>query len=124
MRFHTVHFIRARRTALMLSLGLFGVLSIVISGASLAQQPDSRPRTTGVTPSATPTQPTPTPQSGPGRRIAPQLGEPPPPPVLKPKPTPTPDPTSAEISEGERLTINTELVTLNVRLIYRNNGPL
>jgi len=124
MRFHTVRFIRVRQTALVLSLGLFGLLSIVISGASLAQQPDSRPRTTGVTPSATPAQPTPTPQSGPGRRIAPQLGEPPPPPVLKPKPTPTPDPTTAEISEGERLTINTELVTLNVRVIDRNNRPI
>jgi len=124
MRFHTVRFIRVRQTALVLLLGLFGLLSIVISGASLAQQPDSRPRTTGVTPSATPAQPTPTPQSGPGRRIAPQLGEPPPPPVLKPKPTPTPDPTTAEISEGERLTINTELVTLNVRVIDRNNRPI
>ena len=124
MRFHTVRFIRVRQTALVLSLGLFGLLSIVISGASLAQQPDSRPRTTGVTPNATPAQPTPTPQSGPGRRIAPQLGEPPPPPVLKPKPTPTPDPTTAEISEGERLTINTELVTLNVRVIDRNNRPI
>ena len=124
MRFHTVRFIRVRQTALVLSLGLFGLLSIVISGASLAQQPDSRPRTMGVTPSATPAQPTPTPQSGPGRRIAPQLGEPPPPPVLKPKPTPTPDPTTAEISEGERLTINTELVTLNVRVIDRNNRPI
>ncbi len=124
MRFHTVRFIRVRQTALVLSLGLFGLLSIVISGASRAQQPDSRPRTTGITPSATPAQPTPTPQSGPGRRIAPQLGEPPPPPVLKPKPTPTPDPTTAEISEGERLTINTELVTLNVRVIDRNNRPI
>jgi Ca-activated chloride channel family protein len=124
MRFHTVRFIRVRQTALVLSLGLFGLLSIVISGASLAQQPDSRPRTAGVTPSATPAQSTPTPQSGPGRRIAPQLGEPPPPPVLKPKPTPIPDPTTAEISEGERLTINTELVTLNVRVIDRNNRPI
>src|SRR5216684_2690558 len=124
MRFHTVRFIRVRQTALVLSLGLFGLLSIVISGASRAQQPDSRPRTTGITPSATPAQPTPTPQSGPGRRIAPQLGGPPPPPVLKLKPTPTPDPTTAEISEGERLTINTELVTLNVRVIDRNNRPI
>jgi len=126
MRFQTVYFIRVRQTALVLLLGLIGLLSIVISGPSLAQQPDSRPRTTGANPSATPTpgQPTPTPQSGPGRRIAPQLGAPPPPPVLKPKPTPTPDPTTAEISEGERLTINTELVTLNVRVIDRNNRPI
>jgi Ca-activated chloride channel homolog len=126
MRFHTVHLIRVRQTALVLLLGLIGLLSILISGASFAQQPDSRPRTTGVNPSATPTagQPTPTPQSGPGRRIAPQLGEPPPPPVLKPKPTPTPDPKSAEIDEGSRLITDTELVTLNVRVIDRNNRPI
>ncbi len=125
MRLRTINFIRLRRV-LVLSISLIGVLSFLISGASRAQQPDSRPRTTGVTASATPTpaQPAPTPQSGPGRRIAPQLGEPPPPPVLKPKPTPTPDPTKAEISEGERLTIDTELVTLNVRVIDRNNRPI
>jgi Ca-activated chloride channel family protein len=99
------------------------VFSTLIVGAQQqpnTQQPDSRPRQT-VT--ATPT-PTPVPQTGPGRRIAPQLGAPPPPPVLKPKPTPTPDPTSAEISENERITINTELVTLHVRVIDRNNHPV
>jgi Ca-activated chloride channel homolog len=126
MKFHTGHFIRVRQVALVLLLGLIGVLSIVISGAGLAQQPDSRPRTTGSNPSATPVpqQPTPTPQSGPGRRIAPQLGAPPPPPLLKPKPTPTPDPSKAEITEGERLITDTELVTLNVRVIDRNNRPI
>ena len=124
MRFHSVHSIRLRQAALVLSLGLIGLFSILISGATLAQQPDSRPRTTGVTPNATPAQPTPTPQSGPGRRIAPQLGDPPPPPILKPKPTPTPDPASAEIDEGSRLIMNTELVTLNVRVIDRNNRPI
>jgi Ca-activated chloride channel family protein len=64
------------------------------------------------------------PQTGPGRRIAPQLGAPPPPPVLKPKPTPTPDPASAEIDENSRLIMNTELVTLHVRVIDRNNHPV
>src|SRR6202022_743140 len=68
--------------------------------------------------------PTPAPQTGPGRRIAPQLGEPPPPPILKPKPTPTPDPTTAEIDEGSRLVMNTELVTLHIRVIDRNNHPI
>src|SRR5262249_28651084 len=63
-------------------------------------------------------------QMGPGRRIAPQLGAPPPPPVLKPKPTPPPDPNSAEIDEGSRLVMNTELVTLHVRVIDRNNHPI
>src|ERR1700693_2683446 len=124
MRFRTFHFIRSRRNFLAPLVIMIAVLSFLIVRASSAQQPtDSRPRQTG-TAAATPSPqqtsqatPTPAPQTGPGRRIAPQLGEPPPPPVLKPKPTPTPDPTTAEISEGERLTINTELVTLNVRVI-------
>lgn len=105
----------------VLVIGMAVAVSSLIAAAGSAQQPvDSRPRQTG---SPTPT-PTPVPQTGPGRRIAPQLGEPPPPPVLKPKPTPPPDPTTAEISEGERLTINTELVTLHVRVIDRNNHPI
>ena len=102
---------------------------ILLSAAGLAQQPvDSRPRQTGpATASPTPpqtSQPETTPNSGSSRRIAPQLGAPPPPPILKPKPTPAPDPANAEISEGERLTINTDLVTLNVRVIDRNNHPI
>src|SRR5205814_6127896 len=67
-------------------------------------------------------QPNPTPV--PGRRIAPQLGEPPPPPILKPKPTPTPDVAGAEISDKDILKFNTELVTLHVRVIDRNNHPI
>jgi Ca-activated chloride channel homolog len=51
----------------------------------------------------------------------PQLGEPPPPPKLKPKPTPTPP---EEFGEGERIVVDTELVTLNVRVIDRNNRPI
>jgi Ca-activated chloride channel homolog len=131
MRFRTFHFIRSRRNFLAPLVIMIAALSFLIVGASSAQQPtDSRPRQTG-TATATPSPqqtsqatPTPAPQAGPGRRIAPQLGEPPPPPVLKPKPTPVPDPTTAEISEGERLTINTELVTLHVRVIDRNNHPI
>jgi Ca-activated chloride channel family protein len=53
--------------------------------------------------------------------MTPQLGEPPPPPVLKPKPTPTPP---QEFGEGERIGVDTELVTLNVRVIDRNNRPI
>ncbi len=105
--------------------GITAVLSLLIVGAPQpkAQQPvDSRPRQTASVP-ATPT-PTPVPPTGPGRRIAPQLGEPPPPPVLKPKPTPTPDVTKAEISEGDILVSNAELVTLHIRVIDRNNHPI
>lgn len=68
----------------------------------------------------------PTPPSGakptPVDRIAPQLGEPPPAPVLKPKPTPTPG--DEDIDEGSIVRVNTELVTLNVRVIDRNNRPI
>jgi Ca-activated chloride channel family protein len=106
------------------ALAAFGLVGMIVAGVSSAQQ---RPRTTGATstPTPTPQQPAPTPaQTGPGRRIAPQLGEPPPPPILKPKPTPTPDPNSAEISENDILKINADLVTLNVRVIDRNNRPI
>ena len=53
--------------------------------------------------------------------MVPQLGEPPPPPKLRPKPTPTPP---EEYGEGEVVRIDTELVTLNVRVIDRNNRPI
>ncbi len=84
----------------------------------------SRPATTS-TPTPTPTpRPTPPPTGSPTPidRIAPQLGEPPPAPVLKPKPTPTPP--EPEIDEGSTIVVNTELVTLNVRVIDRNNRPI
>jgi len=129
MRFPNFQLIKARRNTFGFLIMAFIAAFLLIVGASSAQQPDSRPRQTGATVTPSPQQssqatPTPVPQGGPGRRIAPQLGAPPPPPVLKPKPTPVPDPNSAEISEGERLTINTELVTLHVRVIDRNNHPI
>lgn len=110
-----------RRSAIVLCLAALSALGMIVAGVSSAQQ---RPRTTSAIATPTPTpQQTPA-QIGPGRRIAPQLGEPPPPPILKPKPTPTPDPNSAEISEGDILKFNSELVTLNVRVIDRNNRPI
>lgn len=112
-----------RRTAALLFAIVAG-FSLLISGASRAQQPDSRPRITDQTPRASPT-PTSSPvPTLPGRRIAPQLGAPPPPPVLKPKPTPTPDPVGAEINENDVIKISTDLVTLHVRVIDRNNHPI
>ena len=120
-----------RRTAVVL-FSIVAVSTLLVSGASRAQQsPDSRPRTTGQSPSASPSplqtsQPSPTPATPtlPGRRIAPQLGEPPPPPILKPKPTPTPDPAGAVIEPDSIIKFNTELVTLHVRVIDRNNHPI
>ncbi len=41
--------------------------------------------------------------------------------MLKPKPTPTPP---EEFGEDEIIKVNTELVTLNVRVIDRNNRPI
>ena len=121
---------RTRRTAVVLFV-MVAVSALLVSGASRAQQaPDSRPRTTAQTPSASPTpqtsQPSPTPESTtlPGRRIAPQLGAPPPPPILKPKPTPTPDVAGAVINEGDIIKFNSELVTLQVRVIDRNTHPI
>src|SRR3989454_7137024 len=128
MRLRIFPFFRAHLNTLVLFMSLSAVFSFMIAGASSAQHPvDSRRRRTGaatVAPSPSPqtSQPTPTPaQTLPGRRIAPQLGAPPPPPVLKQKP---PDPTSAEIDENSTLKIDTELVTLHVRVIDRNNHPI
>ena len=122
MSFSISKFLRNRRQVVVLWLTVLAALCTIIAGVSSAQQ---RPRTTAATATPTPPQPAPTPaQTGPGRRIAPQLGEPPPPPILKPKPTPTPDPNSAEIDEGSTLKINADLVTLNVRVIDRNNRPI
>ena len=70
------------------------------------------------TPTPSPARPTVTPVD----RVAQQLGEPPPAPILKPKPTPPP--TDEDFDEGSILKINTELVTLNVRVIDRNNRPI
>jgi Ca-activated chloride channel family protein len=115
---------------------LAAIFGGVFYGARLSSaQNDGRPRRTAPTPQATPT-PTPavvkpSPQPTASRpatatptpaidRIAPQLGEPPPPPRLKPKPTPTPE----EIDSNESIKINTNLVTLNVRVIDRTNRPI
>ena len=77
------------------------------------QTPASRP-----TPTATPT-PAQTP--APAGQIAPTLGDPPPPPKLRPTPTPE---APEDIEPGSVVKVNTELVTLNVRVIDRNNRPI
>ncbi|MFY9619678.1 MAG: VWA domain-containing protein [Pyrinomonadaceae bacterium] len=117
MRFRILEGFRSRRGTLVVWLSALATLGVIVAGITSAQE---RPRTTTASPT-----PTPTPvQTGPGTRIAPQLGAPPPPPILKPKPTPTPDASTAEIDEGSTLRINADLVTLNVRVIDRNNRPI
>jgi Ca-activated chloride channel family protein len=145
--------LRKRRFELTLAVILV-VASVVCSSLVFAARTqDSRPRrSSAMAPRATPTPtpvprptqsvsrpattstPTPTSRPAPSAtppahaaptpvdRIAPQLGEPPPAPVLKPKPSPTP--TDEDFDEGSILKINTELVTLNVRVIDRNNRPI
>lgn len=143
-----------RKHRFRMSLALVFALACVIGSSfvSAARTQDSRPRrSTAIAPRPTPTPvpratqtvtrpaaavatptptPTPTPRPTPAAnaaptpadRIAPSLGEPPPAPVLKPKPTPTPE--EPEIDEGSTIVVNTELVTLNVRVIDRNNRPI
>ena len=141
--------VKRRRIALTLAL-IFAVFSLVCSDLVATARTQNRPRSVVTVPGPSPTPtpvhratepvnrpptptsaatPTPTPRSTPPPkaeptpidRITPQLGEPPPPPVLKPKPTPTPP---EEFAEDEIVKVNTELVTLNVRVIDRNNRPI
>ena len=140
--------LKRRRLALALAL-IVAVISVVGSGlAFAARTQNSRPRNAITAPRATPTptpvpratqpvsppvkaaatpnptpRPTPRPTAAPTPidRITPQLGEPPPLPVLKPPPSPTPP---EEIGEDEIIKVNTDLVTLNVRVIDRNNRPI
>ncbi len=128
-----------RRRLVLVAAFVLASISVLGSDFGLARTQDSRPRTSVPTPTPTPAtprpagttqtpvtrpaSPTPTPTPRPPYdRIAPNLGEPPPPPVLKPKPTPTPP--DEDIDEGSIVRVNTELVTLNVRVIDRNNRPL
>ena len=124
MRFKHYQSFFARPAVSLFFVLALAAISLLIVGASSAQQPDSRPRQTGAASATPPPQPTATPveQTAPGRRIAPQLGAPPPAPILKPKPTP--DLNSVEIDENSKIVVNTELVTLHVRVIDRNNRPI
>ncbi len=138
---------RLKQRRLLIALAIaFATTSVIGSSLVLAARTQDRPRrSTAVAPQPTPTPvsratqpavsrplttPTPTPRPTPPPnakptpydRIAPSLGEPPPAPILKPKSTPTPP--EEDIDEGSIVKINTELVTLNVRVIDRNNRPI
>src|SRR6185436_10097015 len=124
--------ISRRRPAMFAGATIMALLLLTVAIAGRAQQPgDSRPRRTDPVQQATPTPPpkatpTPTPRTptySPRGVAVPELGEAPPPPVLKPKPSPTPD-MSIELNPEDTLRFNTQLVTLNVRVIDRNNRPI
>jgi len=120
-----------RRTGILAVCGL--ILSALAFGPSLAAGDNQQRPRTAHTPAPSPTvqrslpaQPTPTPS--PAQHTTPQpagtppqLGAPPPPPRLKPTPTPTPP---EELDADSKITINTELVELHVRVIDRNNRPI
>ncbi|HEU4713902.1 MAG TPA: VWA domain-containing protein [Pyrinomonadaceae bacterium] len=111
-------------------IGFISILAVLLYGlaVSASQDPNLPPpgstQNTGpqstATPTATPT-PSPTLKPTSSGRIAPTLGEPPPPPKLRPTPTPEPP---EEIEPDSVVKVNTELVTLNVRVIDRNNRPI
>lgn len=136
-----LHRVSSRAWALfLLSLMALTVFVLVPTSRGESAEAQDRPRrsesTTATPAPTTPTKPvttstqtpvnrptqTQTPAPGakptPLPKTLPDLGEPPPPP-----PTPTPTPPE-EYGEGERVVVDTELVTLNVRVIDRNNRPV
>ncbi|HUE84076.1 MAG TPA: VWA domain-containing protein [Pyrinomonadaceae bacterium] len=111
-----------RTTTLLLAITLAAFILFVSGQSSDASDQEIRPRTNSDTASqATPSPTPPAPRPTPIDRIAPELGEPPPPP---PKPSPTPPDDSEFVEPGTVIKIDTELVTLNVRVIDRNNRPI
>jgi len=140
---------RTKSQTIVLVVALVSLFAVLVTAS---QDPDSRPRRSTqsavANPTATPTpinittpvsrtsnsqtvpkQPTPTATPTPAAKptsdgqVAPVLGEPPPPPKLRPKPSPTPE-VNEEIDPESVVRVNTELVTLNVRVIDRNNRPI
>ncbi len=132
MQHSLLHFI-ARRWLATLVIGLFVVTAISAERTGLAQQeqsPHTTPRPSPPTASPRPTvSPTPavvrpTPATAAGTNSNRATGVftvtvPPPPPA--PSPTPTP---GQEIDEGDVIVTETRLVSLNVRVIDRQNRPL
>ncbi len=134
---------------IVLVIVLMSFFAVLVTAS---QDPDSRPRRSTPSAVATPTptpvniampvtrtgnsqppshRPTPTPtatqtpavKSTPAGQGAPVLGEPPPPPKFRPKPSPTPE-GGEDIDPESVVRVNTALVTLNVRVIDRNNRPI
>src|SRR6202022_4403589 len=124
---------------LVLAIGSFFAVFLCCLAVTAFQDPNSRPRRSAVanpTPATTPiniTRPSPSPTATPTPTRAPKptpsgqglptLGEPPPPPVFRPKPSPTPE-GGEEVDPESVVRVNTALVTLNVRVIDRNNRPI
>jgi Ca-activated chloride channel homolog len=118
---------RARRVFALAALLLTACTLLVLTHTSQAQQDGRSRRTTpqqGSPASASPQQ-TPTPKASPKPTIR-TTG-----PVVNPGQIVLPDappemanPLGVEINENDRITIDTDLVNLNVRVIDRNNRPI
>lgn len=108
---------RARRVIVVAGVLLMACALLVVSHVGQAQSPDGRARRTAATPQQTPTpKSSPTPKPGlvrPGQVV---LSDDPPPEIV--------NPLGAEIDEGGKVIVDTDLVNLNVRVIDRNNRPI
>lgn len=118
-------FIRARRALVFVAVLLLACALLVVSHTGQAQ--DGRPRRTAATPTVKPTATTTTPQQTPTPKPTPKAT----PGLIRPgtvilseRPPEMADPLGAEIDEGGKIKINTDLVNLNVRVIDRNNRPI
>lgn len=121
----------ARRLMILLIIMAFAATLMIVARGGLAQQQSgTNPSTPARTASPSPQTPTPTPATNTARpspgtnsnRSSATFPMPPPPPP--PPPTPTPTPAGQEVDEDDVVTILTNLVSLNVRVIDRQNRPL
>ena len=116
---------RAPRTAALSAAFLALAAAFWLTGTEAARQ-DGRPRRAGSQPSA-PAQPTPTPAAAPSRTATPPTPNATPRAQQSPQPSPSAspgEPQGQEIDPDEVLTVDTNLVNLNVRVIDRNNRPV
>lgn len=118
-------FARARSVFVFALFCLLTCGLLVITHSGQAQSQDGRARRTTTTPTTTPAtapQQTPTPKASPSPKpglVRPGTV------VLDDAPPPEQaNPLGAEIDEGGKVVVNTELVNLNVRVIDRNNRPI
>lgn len=119
----------ARRSSAALLIFLFIVAVIFAErGGSAQQRPAQATPSPTPRPSASPVAPRPTPTAPANTNSNRSTGTfrvpipPPPPPPPAPSPSPTPD--GQEIDEGEVIITRTDLISLNVRVIDRQNRPL
>jgi len=109
-------FNRVRRAIVVAAVLLMACALLVVAHVGQAQSQDGRSRRTAAAPQQTPTpKATPTPKPGlvrPGQVI------------LTEAPPEMANPLGAEIDEGGKIKIDTDLVNLNVRVIDRNNHPI